>query len=239
MALGLLPRPKRQLPHPAIQPRLLRLFRDAVVKAWELILASPPTDFNLAKAGEVEVNTVLYATLVNEVLVRGLVPGFTTSLFCVTPTPGLRAYDGKKLEKRPDLFIHLIPTRATAYPDVDGMFIECKPIDSSHALGEHYCDLGLRRFIAGDYAWAMREGMMVGYARSGYLLPGDLINSLARGNRPRTIPILTGPKPVHRGLATACSQVPHVSTHSRDFKYMHSAAAAPEITIYHLWLTRA
>ena len=123
MALGFLPRPKRQVPHPAIQPRLLRLFRDAVVKAWELIVASPPPGFNLAKASEINVNAVLYTTLVNEVLVRGLVPGFTTSLFCVTPTPGLRAYDGKKLEKRPDLFIHLIPTRATAYPDVDGMFI--------------------------------------------------------------------------------------------------------------------
>jgi hypothetical protein len=81
MALGFLPRPKRRVPHPAIQPRLLRLFRDAVVKAWELILASPPTGFNMAKASEVQVNTVLYATLVNEVLVRGLVPGFTGSLF--------------------------------------------------------------------------------------------------------------------------------------------------------------
>ncbi len=239
MALGFLPRPKRQVPHPAIQPRLLRLFRDAVVKAWELILASPPPGFNLANASEVEVNTVLYATLVNEVLDRGFVPGFTTSLFCITSTPGLRAYDGKHLEKRPDLFIHLIPTRAAAYPDVDGMFIECKPIDSDHAVGEHYCDLGLRRFITGEYAWAMREGMMVGYARRGYLLPGELTKFLSRGSRPKTIPLVTGPKPVYRGVATACSQMPYVSTHSRDFKYMHSGAAAPEIAIYHLWLTRA
>jgi hypothetical protein len=239
MALGLLPRPKRKVPHPAIQPRLVRLFRDAVVKAWELILASPPPGFNLREAGEVQVNTVLYTTLVNEVLVHGLIPGFTSSLFCVSPTPGLRAYDGKRLEKRPDLFIHLIPNRATAYPDIDGMFIECKPIDSDHALGEHYCDLGLRRFIAGEYAWAMREGMMVGYARSGYLLPGELTKFLSRGSRPKTILLLNGPKPAPGGVATACSQVPHVSTHGRDFKYMHSGKAAPEITIYHLWLTRA
>lgn len=238
MALGLLPRPKCQVPHPAIQPRLIRLFRDAVVKAWELMLASPPPGFNLARAGEVEVNTVLYATLVNEVLVGGLVPGFTPSLFCISPTPGLRAYDGMKLEKRPDLFIHLIPIRATAYPDVDGMFIECKPIDEDHAVGEHYCDLGLRRFIAGEYAWAMREGMMVGYARNGYVLPGELSKFLSRGGRPKTIQTQTGPMPVHGGVATACSQVPHVSTHSRDFKYLHSGAAAPQIAIYHLWLTR-
>jgi hypothetical protein len=85
----------------------------------------------------------------------------------------------------------------------------------------------------------MREGMMVGYAKSGYLLPGELMKFLSRGNRPKTIPLLKGPKPVYRGVATACSQVPHVSTHSRDFKYMHSGAAAPEIAIYHLWLTRA
>jgi hypothetical protein len=239
MAIGFLPRPKRRVPHPAIQPRLLRLFRDAVVKAWEIILASPPPGFNLANANEVEVNYVLYATLFNEVLERKLVPGFNSSLFCVTPTPGLRAYDGKRLEKRPDLFIHLIPMRATAYPDVDGLFIECKPIDRDHALGEHYCDLGLRRFIAGEYAWAMREGMMVGYARSGYLLPGELTKFLTRGSRPKTIPLLTGPKPVYRGIATPCSQVPHVSTHSRDFIYMHSGDAAPEITIYHLWLSRS
>jgi len=85
----------------------------------------------------------------------------------------------------------------------------------------------------------MREGMMAGYARKGYLLPGALTKFLSRGSRPKTIPLLTGPKPVYRGGATTYSQVPHVSTHSRDFKYMHSGAAAPEITIYHLWLTRA
>jgi len=119
------------------------------------------------------------------------------------------------------------------------MFIECKPIDTDHAVGEHYCDLGLRRFIAGEYAWAMREGMMVGYVRSGYLLPRELANSLSRGNRATTIPLLTGPMAVYQGVATACSQVPHVTTHSRNFKYKHSGVAAPEITIYHLWLTRS
>jgi hypothetical protein len=238
MAIGFLPHPRRRVPHPAIHPRLLRLFHDAVIKAWELILASPPAGFRLAEAGEVEINSVLYATLVNEVLTTGIVPGFSSDLFCVSPSPGLRAYDGERLEKRPDLFVHLIPTRATAYPDIDGLFVECKPIDKDHGIGEHYCDLGVWRFISGEYAWAMQEGMMVGYVKAGCTLPGDLAKCLAHGNRPTRIPLVSGPDPVHRAAATSCSQAPHTTIHNRVFRYAHSGAPAPAITIYHLWLSR-
>ena len=40
-----------------------------------------------------------------------------------------------------------------------------KPVDDDHATGTHYCDSGINRFVNGDYAWAMQEGMMVAYVR--------------------------------------------------------------------------
>ena len=64
----------------------------------------------------------------------------------------------------PDLFFHLISDRKVAFPDQDGVYAECKPIGAGRAVGGHYCDRGLWRFIKGEYAWSMREGMMIGYA---------------------------------------------------------------------------
>src|SRR5205807_5088281 len=128
--------------------------------------------------------------------------------------------------------------RVVAFPDQDGIYAECKPIDASHAVGGHYCDRGLWRFIKGDYAWAMREGMMIGYAASGYCLPQELTDSLAGGNRPTTMPLTSGPTPIPRAAATSYCQLPHSTTHPRTFQYKCTGAPAPDILIHHIWLIR-
>jgi len=41
-------------------------------------------------------------------------------------------------------------------------------VQSGRAAGGHYCDKGIIRFVRGDYAWAMRDALMVGYVTEGY-----------------------------------------------------------------------
>ena len=218
---------------------MLRVVRDAVIKAWELIRTSPPTGFRLATDPEDTVTTVLHNTLVNRVLHGKLIPGFTPDLFRVSREPKVYSYDASTFEKMPDLFFHLISDRAVAFPDQDGLYAECKPIGTGRAVGQHYCDRGLWRFIKGEYAWSMREGMMIGYAWAGHHLPGELTKFLGRGDRPIRMPLRSGPTPIPRTAATTYSQIPHVTTHPRNFSYVSTGAHAPEITIHHLWLSRS
>jgi hypothetical protein len=240
MTISFFPRPGRsRLPHPAIPVQVLRVVRNAVIKGWELIRTDPPAGFSLATVPEDTVTAVLHNTLVNRVLHGRLVLGFTPDLFRVSREPKVYSFDASSLEKMPDLFFHLISDRKVAFPDQDGVYAECKPISIDRAVGSHYCDLGLWRFIKGEYAWSMREGLMIGYAENGYDLPGELATSLAWGNRPTRMPLTSGPTPIPRTSATAHSQLPHFTTHPRNFQYLDTGNGAPEITVYHLWLIRS
>src|SRR5207245_2283146 len=153
-------------------PRMLRAIEGGIIEAWRLIKSSPPKGFNLARAKEDDVTTALYETMTNRVLYPSLLPNFTYDIFRVSREPKVKSFDGRNLEKMPDLFFHLVDDRRVSFPDQDGVFAECKPIDRKHAVGGHYCDKGLARFVAGEYAWAMREALMIGYAVAGYALPG-------------------------------------------------------------------
>jgi hypothetical protein len=223
-------------PHPAIEPRILRLIQRAILHAWELVRTSPPPQFNLQAATEDQITTVLHNTLVNRVLHSRVVRGFTPDLFRVAREPKVWTFDEGSLDKMPDLFFYLISDRTVAFPDQDGLFAECKPVDSRHATGGHYCDRGLCRFIKGEYAWAMREGMMIAYAVNGYTLPDELTSSLAK--RTTDIPLVRGPNVVPHTVATTYAQRPHATTHSRPFAYT-TGGTAPEILIHHLWLARS
>ena len=224
-------------PHPSIEPRIIRLIERAIIKAWELIRTAPPPNFNLAAATEDEITLVMHNTLLNRVLYPRAVRGFTPDLFRIAREPKVWSYNGASLDKMPDLFFYLISDRAVAFPDQDGLFVECKPIDNRHAAGGHYCDRGLCRFIEGEYAWAMREGLMIGYAVNAYQLPTALSTSLNAGQRPTRLPLVTGPSAVPRTVATTYAQRPHVTTHSRVFSYANGDGV-PNIALYHLWLGR-
>jgi len=225
------------LPLPPIEPRVLRLIERAICKAWEMLRTNPPSTFNIDTATEDEVTLALHNTLVNRVLYTRAVPGFTPDLFRVAREPKVWSHDEGSLDKMPDLFVYLISNRVVAFPDQDGIFAECKPIDADHAVGGHYCDRGLCRFVDGEYAWAMQEGMMIGYTIKGYDLPQALAAPLKAGNRPTRMPLISGPVAVPRTAATATAQRPHVTEHSRPFNYANGSSP-PNITLYHLWLGR-
>ena len=164
-------------------------------------------------------------------------PGFSRELLTtITRESKVRNYDGTKLDKMPDLLFGLVERPPVEYPSQDWLFIECKPVDAEHTAGAHYCDKGLIRFVRGDYAWAMRSAMMVGYARAGCTILPKLHEALQ--SRSNKIPTINQPHPCRRSKADSVSEAVHISKQGRSFKYVETEQSAPAITIRHLWLKR-
>jgi len=138
-----------------------------VLRAFELLRAQ---QFNLAAANEDQVTAALRSTIESNLRQSGEVPGFDKRTFETVIRQGQWAnYDGKSLTKAPDLFCKLRDDETeprSVLSEHDGLFIEAKPVDATHAAGSRYCDDGLIRFVRGDYAWAMQEAMMLAYARN-------------------------------------------------------------------------
>jgi hypothetical protein len=226
-----------ELPHPPIPLRVLLIVEEALVRAWEILREHPRRDLDLLTAHEDTLTHGLYETVYDVVFNSGLVDGFDGRLFTtVTRETKLRTFDGRSLDKMPDLLVGLVGRDSYNPRSQDWLFIECKPVNAKHSVGMHYCDRGLIRFVKGDYAWAMREAMMVGYAREGYAISPRLEKALK--DRADTIPTDSYPECCPHSKATQFSERVQISTHRRTFHYVETDTAAPPIAIRHLWLRR-
>lgn len=230
MAFGFYDKPSRvTLPHPPIRLSVLLVIEHALCAAWDLLRMSPRAGFNLLTANEDGITLEFYEALFDRVFDKGIVQGFDRQLFsAVMREPKVRNYNYKHPDKMPDLFICLVGRPIGIRNSQDGLFIECKPVDRHHAVREHYCKKGLSRFIRGEYAWAMTNAMMVGYARKGYTISSKLVG----------ISSTILPRPCRQSKSGTNNEAVYYTQHARRFKYRETGKTAPPITIRHLWLKR-
>lgn len=227
-----------ELPHPPISLPIFLVVEEAICVAWDFLRTHPRSGFNLLSASEDEVTEELYERLYDEVFNRGIVDGFDRQLFTViTRESKVRNYDGTKLDKMPDLLIGLSDRLSVFRLSQDWLFIECKPVDSDHSIGIHYCDKGIIRFVRGEYAWAMTSALMIGYILDGFSITSNLSNALEKRNK--EITTILSPCPCQRSKSGKNNEVVHISRHSRTFNYVETGQQAPLITIRHLWLKRS
>ena len=130
------PAERYDLPHPRLAPQVLLLIRRVVLRAFELLREE---QFNLAAAQEDQVTAALRSTIENNLRQSGEVPGFDKRTFeFVGRQGGWANYDGKSLTKAPDLFFKLRDDetkRRSVLSEHEGLFIEAKPVDATHAAG--------------------------------------------------------------------------------------------------------
>lgn len=225
-----------ELPHPPISLPIFLVVEEALCVAWDYLRTRPRSGFNLLSAVEDVVTQEFYERLYDEVFNKGIVDGFDRQLFPdITREPKVRNYDGSSLDKMPDMLIRLFD-RGVFIPSQDGLFIECKPVDTGHSIGVHYCSRGIIRFVRGDYAWAMTSALMIGYVRNGYSIPLKLTKALK--DCKTGVPIIALPSPCQRSKPGKNNEVVQVSQHSRTFSYLETGNQAPAITLRHLWLRR-
>lgn len=226
------------LPHPPLGLPVILLIRRVLLRAFELLREQK---FQLAAASEDEVTAALKSVIENNLRERGSVAGFSKRTYDSVIRQGQWSnYNGAVLTKTPDLCFKLRDDNSEArriIPEYNALFIECKPVDIRHSASGRYCDDGLIRFIRGDYAWAMPEGMMLAYARNGRTISNHLIAAMSEEQRMASLATNRLPEPCSAPAAAACTmaEAVHTSRHRRQFQWRDGKGPASDICIYHLW----
>ncbi|MGO8747029.1 MAG: hypothetical protein ACLQNE_13660 [Thermoguttaceae bacterium] len=232
--LGVSPE-RYELPHQRLGLPVILLIRRVLCRAFAILREE---EFGLAEALEDNVTAALRAVIENNLRQAGSIPGFNRHSYESVVRQGQAAnFDGTRLTKSPDLCFKLRNDdreRRMALSEYDALFVECKPVDATHSAGHDYCDLGLIRFVRGDYAWAMQEGMMLAYVRAGRTIAGHLLPALNERNRMTSLAVVELPKPC-RTPGDAHAEPIHISKHRREFSWPDKKGKATNITIYHLW----
>ena len=227
-----------RLPHPRLGLPVILLVRRVLCRAFELLRKEK---FKLAEVSEDQITTALRSVIENDLRQTGSIPGFNKLTYdSVVRQSQVANYDGTHPAKEPDLCFKLRYDEAgprMVLSEFDALFVECKPVDSTHPAGSKYCDDGLIRFVRGDYAWAMQEGMMLAYARDGRTIATHLIPAMDETNRRTSLATVELPQACRASGATADAHAEpvHISRHRRGFPWPHKKGNATDITIYHLW----
>ena len=224
--------PDYRLPHPQIPLRLILVAHLAFTKAFELLRAQPPIGFALSTAKEDEITIEIYRVLEDWLLGTGAVAGFDRRRFRNVRAPEIPNFDGTHPAKKPDLVAFLVEREhLSVRPSQDALFAECKPVDDAHPIGKHYCDGVIQRFVNGEYAWAMQEGMMIAYVRGGRTINTHLAPVLASENRQAALGSPRAPAVV----SAAIGEPLQFTIHQRSFPWPGRQGKACEIQIFHSW----
>jgi hypothetical protein len=225
-----------QLPHPALDDSVLLVAHEAICRAFSLLRVSPPNAFNLSSAKENAITAQLEWILENILRKNGDVPGFDERIFQkVRRGAEVTNFDGKHPSKKPDLVFDLARDAPLVLSSLDALFVECKPVDISHSIVQHYGAKGAIRFINGDYSWAMQEAMMVAYVRNGHTLFASLDPALSNEPLNTLLGQPTAVTPVPGGHINQFAEGLHVTTHHRNFAWPNGKGKAGPIRIFHSW----
>jgi hypothetical protein len=201
----------------------------------ELLRQSPPSGFYLGTAQEDDITQQLHWILENRLFKRTESPRLDRRIFRnVLRAPEVTNYNWIHPAKRPDLAFFLNRESLTVTSTHDAIFAECKPVDSSHSVSTHYCDKGVTRFIVGDYAWTMQEGLMVAYVRN-CTIDRDLTPVLAGSQRRAALGNPSVPAQVPGSLRLARNEPLQCTTHNRAFRWPGGFGVACAISLYHSW----
>lgn len=218
-----------------IPPSLMNVVQNVISVAWSRLLEEVKLgDFSICEATEDQITERLYMILGElDAAGDGSFPGLS-ELQSPVREGNVRNYDGKHLDKQPDLAFRpvrgLMPCKNTVPV---GIFIECKPIDARHPIPSTYCQAGLIRFVNGDYAWGVDRAMMVGYVRNLCILPDGLSTVLDDSKLRHELALIgTLTKQPNTTLGQAVCQ----SAHDRLFHFPDIDAPVGRIFIDHLWL---
>lgn len=220
--------------YPPFGSRYLRAIELAVRQAWSQLLADPGEAAKLATASEVDISHQL-RTALNGLRERrtGDVPGYTYDVF-EHPQLGAEFQTQNGSIRKPDLVFFLAgqPRPGVADGMRDAIFVECKLLEKGKTVAT-YCRDGLKRFVTGDYAAWVREGMMLGYVRDQSMLPEALVKL---GRRQAIREALSWDGSV--GVCTLTERTPkvHLTVHERNWPYNAHGGSPGPIEIRHLWL---
>lgn len=237
-ALGV-PQSEYSLPHQRINKRVMLLLHQVLARAFEILRSR----FSLKDKDEDSITLSLVGVLENDLRKSGQVKGFDRQSFGeVSRHRQVENFNFEHPKKAPDVVIRFrddeIPS--TALSTHYAIFVECKPVDVEHTAGSKYCDEGMQRFVEGEYAWAMQDALMIGYARDGRTLQRNLLPALQRldeGGVKRLDKLKTREtlNEVGSSFSDAHTEPMYRSRHGRGFQWPDGKGSAVDIFLYHSW----
>ena len=226
-----------KLPHPQIMEGVLKIIENAIREAWSRVIKNIDVNSMKAKdAYEDQLTEALWKYL-EEIRLQSL-SGFCPDQFeSVQRESNWRDVPNSSIDKQPDLVFKFsgkprfgVDLDSAVY---DGLFVECKPIDSKHSIQGHYLNKGLSRFVDGTYAWAMQDAMMLGYTNDCFNLNRKLIPALSKLSVQQALKMSALPLPCEGDtvISDRCKTL-----HIREWPYQHNREKSGPIRIKHLWL---
>ncbi|CRM05879.1 hypothetical protein [Pseudomonas sp. 24 E 1] len=217
-----------------VSPNVLAVVIQALQQAWSVICSDPTEHLSPVTPGNPEEDR--YTDALCEILSHFLdsddcpIDGFTSDVFeNVERSPNIGNFDLKVINKQPDLVIRLANRPISNTRRYVGIFAETKVVSQKKSL-TNYTKEGVSRFVRGDYAWAMQDGLMIAYRKQPH----------------RGIATLEAPLKKDQSLLVVQDNAQHLirsglpvpacgkSTHERQWNYQ--AGGAPgEISLWHLW----
>lgn len=217
-----------------VPPSVLTIVIRALHEAWAIICSDPAKHLAPPTPGNPEEDR--YTDALCEILHYWLydpknpVQGFTSNVFeNVERGANLSNFNQSIINKQPDLVIRLANAPLVNARRYVGIFIEAKVVSKKKGLTS-YTDEGLSRFVRGDYAWAMQDGLMIAY-RSTPLRDPKTLEPHLKKKQDLLINQENKKNLVQTGLMIPASGK---STHSRNWSYQ--AGGKPgNIRVWHLW----
>ncbi len=209
-----------QLPLPPLHPRHIKVIAEFLAEAWNGLLINQ--EQVLFAEDEPGINALMEARLDD---IRVEKPEWSMLVSGVSRGKESISFDGKSLEKRPDLSVHLT-NRPFRFP----LVVECKLIDKRTRKNvDKYCDNGIARFIDGEYAWYGHEAFMLAYVRDNSAIEHVLTPYLSKNQHNIPDSYLTEQLPQTINIPT------HKLAQSRHGRRFPNNPGA--IAVWHLWLS--
>lgn len=218
---------ERPIPQPPLNNLLLTKIIEILCLAWDQICQEHPQPVKTGNEADVALHLkIAFNDLVaSDPFVKNVVSQAVTA-------PETPNYDGKSIQKRPDIAI-LWNSPSRILP----LSVECKLVDGNEkktvAL---YTSKGMVRFVNGTYAWSEREGIMIAFVRDLSTLQSHLFPHMAKQKKKYPNRLRTEGDP--EKLSQVADRDLGISRHMRAFKYPLKPDISPgAITLWHLWLT--
>ena len=224
--------PRNSYPHPQYDMAVMRLIIKAIRRAWIPIALEEHHASVGQERDEVPLNSAMAEELDALRRSRNL-PGFSSDLFeTVVVDAPVKDYLGNRISSRPDITLRLRDIRpGVANHWVDAIYIECKRIRQSSNIGNYFSS-GMKKFLDGQYAWAVQQAIMIGYVETSQELPDALHDRLCRLDMPKTAQLVP-----YKNKLVRPSGKPYAAftTHHRTWKHENDDLPG-DIELTHVWL---
>jgi len=206
----------------------------ALKKAWVEICADPLKHLAPATPGNPEEDR--YTDAICELLLYYLrdpslpVNGFTSDVFeGVERGPNIQNFNSGAINKQPDLVIRLANSPLFNTRRYVGIFAEAKVVSKKKALS-NYTQQGISRFVQGDYAWAMQDGLMIAYRKQ----PVRQVDALDASLK-KDLSLFTKQEN-SKHLVQSNLPIPACGKSTHERQWVYQAGGVPgEIRLWHLW----